>query len=375
MQEAYNYTLPEELVGTKPAEPRDSARLFVYDTGSDKVSFDIFANLDKYLPKKSLLVLNDTKVVPARVTLYKETGGKVIALFLMNEYRGGDSVRVLLDRGTSIGAMLCFGTPPHLSTAVDRCGGKEEPSRRLQVVGQEENVFILKPEFAVELLPRLLEQYGAMPLPPYLKGVTLSETELRSRYQTVFASRPASVAAPTASLHFTPRVFEKLEGRGIETAYVTLHVGLGTFAPLTSENLKTGTLHFERYEVPEESARKIQQAKNEKRNIVAVGTTAVRTLESSAFKILANLDGRRDLLKGDKEDISDETNLFIKPPYEFKLVDSLITNFHIPKSSLMMLVDAFLQHKKAKRSILDLYKIAIAEKFRFFSFGDAMLIL
>lgn len=344
MNEAYDYTLPEELVGIKPAEPRDSARLFVYDTASDTVSFDMFANIDKYLPRQSLLVLNDTKVVPARVTLYKETGGKVVALFLMNEYQGGDSVRVLLDRGVALSAPLYFD--------------RDKSKHRLQVVGQEENVFILKPEFAMELLPKLLEQYGAMPLPPYLKEVTLSERELRSRYQTVFASRPASVAAPTASLHFTPRVFEKLEGKGIERAYVTLHVGLGTFAPLTAENLKTGTLHFERYEVSEESVRKIQQAKKEKRNIVAVGTTAVRTLES--------------LAKGNS---SGETNLFIRPPYDFKLVGSLITNFHIPKSSLMMLVDAFLQHKKAKRSVLNLYKIAITEKFHFFSFGDAMLIL
>lgn len=358
MNESYDYTLSDELIGTKPAEPRDSALLFVYDTASDTVSFDVFANLDKYLPEKSLLVLNDTKVVPARVTLYKETGGKVVALFLMNEYRGGDTVRVLLDRGISVNAFLYLGTLPHLSTSVDRCGGKVEPRHRMQVVGQEENVFILKPEFAIELLPELLERYGAMPLPPYLKGVTLSETELRSRYQTVFASHPASVAAPTASLHFTPRVFEKLEGKGIEKTYVTLHVGLGTFAPLTSENLKTCTLHFERYEVPEESVRKIQTAKKEKRNIVAVGTTAVRTLESFA-----------------KGNSSGETNLFIRPPYDFKLVDSLITNFHIPKSSLMMLVDAFLQHKKSKRSILSLYHIAIAEKFRFFSFGDVMLVL
>jgi S-adenosylmethionine:tRNA ribosyltransferase-isomerase len=356
--EDYAYVLPPELIAKEPARPRDSARLMVVNTKTGRVSFDIFRNLPRYLPRESLLVLNETKVVPARVTLYKETGGKVIALFLLNEYRGGAEVRALLDREVASPASL------YLS--------KEKRGPAFTVVGQEANVFILKTECTAGRLIPLLQKHGATPIPPYLKDTPLLEEELRKRYQTVFAKRGASVAAPTASLHFTPRVFKTLKKKGISTAQVTLNVGLGTFAPISEESFKTKKLHKEWYEIPLQSARAVARARADGRPIVAVGTTVVRTIESASSAITS---GRTLLLKWERGSVSGATDLFIFPPYDFKLTDVLITNFHVPRSSLMCLVDAFLEHKKSPRRIMELYRLAIKNRMRFFSFGDCMLIL
>lgn len=344
----YDYELPRELVANAPAEPRDAARLFVYDTSSDEVSFARFADLPEFLPERSLLVVNETKVVPARAKLRKETGGLVEVLVLVNERMEGRSVPCIAAKRLAIGSSLAFPN-----------------GARFIVRAQDGERFFLEPQFPPDEIYALLERYGTTPIPKYIKGTPLSEPALRAQYQTVFAKRPASAAAPTASLHFTERVFDALAARGIERVPVTLHVGLGTFAPVREEQIAERRLHREWREVPSGSAEAVRNGKREGRQIVAAGTTVVRTLESSAEAILG----------GEPTPIRGTTDLFILPPFEFRIVDALVTNFHVPRSSLMMLVDAFLRHKGAKRGVTDLYRIAIGERFRFFSFGDAMLIL
>lgn len=341
----YAYTLPPELVAQTPVEPRDSARLFVYDTSTDTVQLSTFSELGAYLPTKALLVCNDTQVVPAR--LRAETAdGKPIELFLLmndsNTPRG--EVRALVDRRILVGDRVRVG--PYEFVATDN----------------RDKWMTLTPQFPLTLLPDLLQVDGTTPIPPYIKDSTLSEAQLRKRYQSVFARRPASVAAPTASLHFTERLLGELTASGFELEYVTLHVGLGTFAPVLPEQMEARKLHEEWYEVGDAVARHLRGAHEEKRPIVAVGTTVVRTLESARRSVLA---GRGDV---------GTTELFIAPPYDFIFPDALITNFHVPRSSLMCLVDAFLAHKQAKRRILELYERAIREQFRFYSFGDGMLI-
>lgn len=357
----FDYHLPHELIATHPASPRDSSRLFVYDTAADKIHFDRFYNLDKYLPQDSFLVLNNTQVVPARLALLKETGGKVEILLLVNELRSGNkAIKALSDRKLVAGQKLFFpsGTNGSLSD--------EKPA--FFVTGQYKNIFLLRPNFPLAQLRDILLKYGSTPIPKYIKNSSLSERELRKKYQTVFAAdsgkNSASVAAPTASLHFTGCVFKKLHQQRIPHVFVTLNVGLGTFAPIAEDNFINKKLFNEYYEIELSSARKIADLKNAGRKLVAVGTTTVRTLESAA-----------KLNKLQRKSLHGATDLFIFPPYNFKLVDSLMTNFHLPNSSLMMLVEAFLQYKKSPRKLIDLYKIAIKNKFRFYSFGDAMLIL
>lgn len=349
--ERYTYTLPEELIAKSPAMPRDSSRLFAYDCETDLVTLATFRDIARFLPKPCLLILNETKVVPARVWLYKIGGGKVQVLFLVNEWRGSTtSIKVMVDRKVSVGDKLSFGYPDGDSV--------------FDVVGQEENIFELKPLFESSRLLALLDKHGSMPLPKYIKCSPLGESELRQRYQTIFAQDPASVAAPTASLHFTPEVFRSLEDAGIRIARVSLHVGLGTFAPVNEKNEKTGKLHMERYVVPVETADAIRQAKSAGVTVVAVGTTVVRTLEAAADRIFSEEKG---VIRG-------ETDIFIRPPYAFRVVDALVTNFHIPGSSLMMLGQAFIEYKGSKRELKDLYERAILENFRFYSFGDSMFI-
>jgi S-adenosylmethionine:tRNA ribosyltransferase-isomerase len=258
----YRYDLPPELIRKEGVEPRDSARLFVYDTRKDTVSFDTFARLAQYLPAQSLVVLNDTKVLPARLWLRKETGGKIEVFVLANQIEDGHSIPVLVDRKTAIGQKLFFPNMDHF-----------------EVIGQEENVFSVRLSSASgRTLHDLLEAYGETPLPHYLEGAGTEESVLRRRYQTIFAAAGASVAAPTASLHFTEDVFRSLDEKGAEFARVTLNVGLGTFAPLREESFATGRLHAEYVSVPEGTAERINAAKSEGRDIIAVGTTVARTL-------------------------------------------------------------------------------------------------
>ncbi|MEK7649422.1 MAG: tRNA preQ1(34) S-adenosylmethionine ribosyltransferase-isomerase QueA [Patescibacteria group bacterium] len=340
----YDYRLPESLVARRPSVLRDRSKLFVYDTAAETVAFDEFRNIAQYLAPQSLLVLNETKVVPARITLTKETGGKVVALLLINEWRAGEPLKALCDRKVTVGQIL-------------RAGARHQ----FRVVGQEGKLFFLKPNVSRETLIRFLSKVGETPIPKYLAGGEMPERTLRLRYQSIFAKRAASVAAPTASLHFTPQVFRTLEKKHVTHTEVALHVGMGTFAPFGERELRTKKLFTEYYEISRGSARRINDAKKVGHPIIAVGTTATRALESAARES-SHLAGKR------------ATDIFIYPPYRFRIIDGLITNFHLPQSSLMLLVDAFLQHKHARRGVVDLYKIAIRKKFRFYSFGDAMLI-
>lgn len=337
----YDYHLSPENLALKPASPRDSSKLFIYETATNKIFFDYFYNLDKYLPKNSFLVLNNTKVLPAKVVLKKQSGGKVKVLILVNEIVN-NTFSIIVDRKINVGEKIFF-----------------DDKNYLEIIGQEENIFKVKYPFSKEKLFSLIKKYGTMPIPPYLKKTPLNKDQLIKKYQAIFAQEEGSSAAPTASLHFTNRVFYKLKRKKINKYFITLHIGLGTFAPLTEKNLEQKKLHKEYYEVKKDIFNIIKNNKLKGKKLVSVGTTVVRTLESVA--------------KTNK--LISETDLFIYPPYEFKMIDILITNFHLPKSSLMMLVEAFLQHKKAKRYLVELYQIAIKNKFRFYSFGDAMLII
>lgn len=344
----YEFTLPEQLIATEPASPRDSSRLFVYDSKQDEVVHDTFFHLDRYLPKNSLLVFNNTKVVPARLWLRKKTGGKIQVLLMMNEFRSGDSlIKGIVDRTFTTGITLYFQSGATLTS-----------------VAQDEQFFFFQPSVGHDELWKLLFQEGVTPIPPYIKGTTLSEETLREKYQSILAKHPASVAAPTASLHFTPRLLSKLSERHIARTEVTLHVGAGTFSPLTEESFLSKKLFTEYYHIDVHSATQINKQRQNGHPVISVGTTTVRTLESAAA-----LHGDSTIHSGDGS-----TNIFIHPPYPFKVTDALITNFHVPRSSLILLVDAFLKHKKARRNILDLYNIAVSEKYRFYSFGDGMLI-
>ncbi|MEI8103387.1 MAG: tRNA preQ1(34) S-adenosylmethionine ribosyltransferase-isomerase QueA [Candidatus Moraniibacteriota bacterium] len=397
--EEYDYELPEALIRKVGVEPRDSSRLFVYDMATDTITHTRFSELAKYLPEQSVMVLNATKVVPARLWLRKPTGGKIEVFVLANEMNSPlswaeerEGVRLNTDAIKPGSRIKCGMTNSEIPILVDR---KCEVGWQLtfpngdylEVTRQEENKFfaklhsfstqphpspLLRKGEGEQALMKLLDQYGETPIPHYLEdkqeiaGQAKDEREqqLRKRYQTIFARSGASVAAPTASLHFTQEVFNSLDAKQIERVEVTLNVGLGTFAPLREENFTTGKLHTEYIEVSKTTANIINEAKQSKQNIVAVGTTALRTIESVAQRG----DGKMVAYEG-------KTDIFIYPPYQFQIADSLVTNFHLPKSSLMLLVDAFLQHKHAKRNIQALYQEAIREGYAFYSFGDSMLIL
>jgi S-adenosylmethionine:tRNA ribosyltransferase-isomerase len=348
--ELYSYNLPKEKIADKPAKPRDFSKLFVYDTLEDKIYFDIFLNLDRYLPKNFFLVLNNTKVLPARVEMIKETGGKVKILFLVDEAINKNSklIRGLVNKKLNLKEKIYF------------------PNKKdfIEIVSQEKNIFTFSLKMDLNKFLKLLNLYGEAPLPPYIKKTPLTKKEAKEKYQTIFAKKLGSIAAPTASFHFTKRVFKKLKRKGIEHFFITLHVGLGTFMPISEENIKKKKLHKEYWEIETSVYKKILKLK-QKKKLIAVGTTTTRLLETLARKKL-NLN--KKILRG-------TTELFIFPPFKFKMIDGLITNFHLPKTSLMMLVEAFLQFKNSKRHLKELYEIAIEKDFRFYSFGDAMLIL
>lgn len=333
----YDYTVPPEAIAQAPASPRDSAKLLIYDRTTQAVSFDIFRNVAKHLPSRAVLVLNDTKVIPARLKLTRATGGAVEILYLRS---AGDEIVALANKKLLPGISL-YHHDQHLFT----------------VTAQDGKHYRLQPTFPVAEILDMLERAGVMPLPPYIKHSPLSATEQREQYQTVFAQYLGSVAAPTASLHFTPELIDQLPTHGFSLAYLTLHVNLGTFAPLNPEQISREKLHQESLTIPPQTAAFLAQARHDGRPIIPVGTTALRALESAIDhdKIIA---GART------------TDIFIRPGYEFQITNGLITNFHVPRSSLMMLAAALVGRKK----LLELYSTALKNNFRFFSFGDAMLI-
>lgn len=339
----YWYDLPDQLIANTPAEPRDSARLMIYDTRSDTVTFDVFSNIAQHLPPSSLMVMNNTRVMPARVYFVHQSGKQFEGLILLDQGIGEDGLIQAITRRTP----LELGHNIHLgeySFSVEKKDGQ---------------LYYLRPQFDTNILHTIITQHGSTPTPYYIGKVMMDETLLRDRYQTIYAKEAskASIAAPTASLHFTQDTFDALTAKSIARAELTLHVGLGTFGQIAQSNIDSKKLHTEYFEIPPETILEITQAKLQGAPIISVGTTTTRALESSAL-------GRLD-----------STDLFIFPPFHFQIVDHLITNFHVPQSSLMCLVDAFLQHKQAKKNVVELYQIAIEHKMRFFSFGDAMLIL
>jgi S-adenosylmethionine:tRNA ribosyltransferase-isomerase len=333
----YDYAFPEALIAQKPASPRDSAKLLVYDREDESVIETTFAHIGDHLPQNAVLVFNQTKVFPARLAVTKPTGGISRILYIETV---DDLLKVMSDR------KLVTGT--NVSIAKDIF---------LTVIRQEEKYYFLRPSFPLTKLESIFEQYGQTPIPPYIKNSPLNESELRKKYQTVFAKHAGSVAAPTASLHFTDRLLKKLQEQGVDIRFVTLHVNIGTFAPLTQEHIDTGALHTESYEIDEQTATFLNKAKAQGRPIIGVGTTVVRTLES------ATQEGTLHHLAGN-------TNIFIKEGYAFKFINGMVTNFHVPQSSLLMLVAALIGKKK----LFELYQLAIEHKYRFFSFGDGMLI-
>jgi len=334
----YNFHVPSGAVALRPASPRDQAKLCVIHRDTNRVEDTTFRQLGSSLPPCSVLVFNDTKVIPARLRAYKTTGGRVEVLYLSHDrhvFRALADRRLKLDEKLRINRQL-----------------------ELTVIARQGSVVTLRPSIAMRQFLKRLERSGRTPLPPYLRTSPLTEPERRRLYQTVFAKKSGSVAAPTASLHFTPRVLRALRSRGFSIQYVTLHVGLGTFAPLTEEQLRTNRLHQETFHISVAAAARLNAAKRAKRPIIAVGTTVARTLESATRR------GR--IIAG-----AGETSLFIRPGYRWKFVDGLITNFHVPRSSLMMLVAAFV----GRRRLLDLYRRAIIHGYKLYSFGDGMLIV
>lgn len=334
----FYYDLPEELIAQTPAEPRDSSRLLVYDRVTGQTEHREFKDVVKYLRAGDVLVVNNTKVLPARLYGSTLNGGAVEVLLLKRHNIDTWEVLVKPGRKCTVGKKIIISD--ELSLAVESITSTGERIVKFEYSGVFEEI---------------LERLGSMPLPPYIKEKLKDE----SRYQTVYAKYDGSAAAPTAGLHFTPELLSEIKSMGVEIASVLLHVGLGTFRPVKEDIITDHKMHSEYYEVGAEAAEIINRAKREGRRIIAVGTTSVRTLESVADE------------KGFLKPCRGNTEIFIYPPYKFKCVDALITNFHLPESTLIMLVAAM----TGREEILNVYRTAVEERYRFFSFGDAMMVL
>lgn len=334
----FYYNLPEEQIAQTPAEPRDSSRLLVYHREQKSIEHKIFRDVVDYLKEGDVLVVNRTRVLPARLYAHTQHGGAAEVLLLKRLELDVWEVLVRPGRKCRPGAHLIVNDELSLDV--------------LDVTESGERIVKFCYEGAFE---EVLSRAGSMPLPPYIHA----KLENAERYQTVYSRESGSAAAPTAGLHFTPELLETIKNKGVEIAEVLLHVGLGTFRPVKEENVLDHKMHSEYYEVSEEAAEVINRAKKEGRRIVCVGTTSVRTLET-----VADEQGFVRPCKG-------ETEIFIYPPYRFKCVDALITNFHLPESTLLMLVSALC----SREEMLSVYDVAVREGYRFFSFGDAMMVL
>lgn len=335
----FDYDLPECLIAQTPLKKRDSSLLLVLDKETGEIEHTKFSNIINYLKKGDVLVLNDTKVIPARIIGNKVETGAVIELLLLKDL--GDSWECLSrpTKRLKVGTIISFGNGELKAEVLEKL---QDGMVKVKLIYNG-------------VLMEILDKLGTMPLPPYIHE-KLNE---QGRYQTVYAKNIGSAAAPTAGLHFTEDLLKKIEKIGVIITYVTLHVGLGTFRSVEEENVLEHQMHSEYYEMNKKTADILNKAKKEKRRIIAVGTTSTRTLET----IASNNNGKFVESSGD-------TNIFIYPGYEFKGIDSLITNFHLPKSTLLMLISAL----AGKEHIFNAYKEAIEKKYRFFSFGDAMFI-
>ena len=335
----FNYELPERLIAQHPSEKRDESRLMVLDRKNQTIEDKVFKDVIDYLNPGDCLVRNNTKVIPARLYGKKETGANVEFLLLKRVHDDTWEVIVRPGRKLLAGAKVIFGDGI-LEATIDKVldNGNREVTFKYEGIFNE-----------------ILDQIGMMPLPPYIK----EKLKEKDRYQTVYAKYDGSAAAPTAGLHFTEELLEKIREKGVEIANVTLHVGIGTFRPVKVENVEEHDMHSEHYYIKQEDADKINNAKKNGKRIISVGTTSCRVLESVADE------------NGFVKETEGDTNIFIYPGYKFKCIDSLITNFHLPESTLIMLVSSL----AGKDFIMKAYKKAVDEEYRFFSFGDAMIIL
>ena len=335
------FDLPQELIAQEPADPRDSARLLCVRRGSGEIAHHVFRELPDLLHAGDLLVVNDSKVLPARLIGQKNGVGAVSELLLLRQEKG-DVWECLARPGKRLkeGAEIVFGDGSLKAVILKTL---EDGNKRVEF------------SYDTQTLYEKLDQFGRMPLPPYITR----QLEDQSQYQTVYAKELGSAAAPTAGLHFTPQLMDTLRQRGIEFAAVTLHVGLGTFRPVKEADIADHKMHSEWYSVSEETVQKISETKKNGGRVICVGTTSCRTLESVAAKY------------GEIRPCSGNTSIFLYPGCEFRCMDGLITNFHLPESTLIMLVSAFYGYERTMAA----YKEAVKQRYRFFSFGDAMLIL
>ena len=336
----FNYELPEELIAQTPLEKRDESRLMVLDRKKQTIEHKIFKDIIDYLEPGDVLVRNNTKVIPARLYGKKETGANV-EFVLLNRIEG-DIWESIVRPGNKLheGAKVIFGDGLLHAEILETMPG-----------GTRKVKFTYKGIFN-----EILDQIGLMPLPPYIH----EELKQKDRYQTVYAKYEGSAAAPTAGLHFTPELLEKIKEKGVEIANVTLHVGIGTFRPVKVENIEEHNMHSEHFYIKEKDVQKINNAKKNGKRVIAVGTTSCRVLESIA-----------DEETGFVKPIENDTKIFIYPGYKFKCIDGLITNFHLPESTLLMLVSAL----AGREYIMKAYNEAVKDRYRFFSFGDAMFII
>ena len=335
----FYFDLPEELIAQTPLEDRSNSRLMVLDKKTGEIEHKIFKDVIDYLNPGDCLVLNNTRVIPARLIGEKvDTGGKIEFLLLKRTDKDVWQALVKPGKRAKVGTKFSFGNGKLIGEVI---GLAEEGSRLIKFY--YEGIF-----------EEVLDELGNMPLPPYIT----ERLQERERYQTVYSKHNGSAAAPTAGLHFTNELLEKIKEKGIDIAFVTLHVGLGTFRPVKVDDVLEHEMHSEYYMVDEEAAQKINKAKQNGNKVICVGTTSCRTVESATNE------------NGEILPSSGWTNIFIYPGYKFKMVDRLITNFHLPESTLIMLVSALV----SKDSVLNAYNIAVKEKYRFFSFGDAMII-
>ena len=337
----FYYDLPEELIAQTPIEPRNASRLMVLDRKSGKIKHKIFSQLEEYLNEGDCLILNDTRVIPARIYGVKKETGAVVEFLLLNQNEN-NVWECLCKPGkrAKLGCEFVFGEGLVDCEVVDIT---EDGNRKIRFNCDSKEIY------------NILDKIGKMPLPPYIT----QELKNGERYQTVYSRELGSAAAPTAGLHFTKEMLESLKQKGINIGYVTLHVGLGTFRPVKVDDVTKHKMHTEHYHISKETADLINETKRNGKRVISVGTTSTRTLESVATK------------NGYICEDEDDTSIFIYPGYEFKCIDGLITNFHLPESTLIMLVSAFAGYE----STMNAYKTAVEEKYRFFSFGDAMLIL
>ncbi|MDF2500205.1 MAG: S-adenosylmethionine:tRNA ribosyltransferase-isomerase [Anaerosporomusa subterranea] len=334
----FDYNLPEQLIAQHPIEPRDSSRLLVLDRASTEIRHGMFKDLLEYISPGDTLVFNDTRVIPARLMGRRaDTGGQVEVFLLSEKTEGEWEVLVKPGKRAKPGMVIEFG--PELSCEV--------------LSGTDFGGRVVRFSFS-GIFAEILDRLGETPLPPYIHE-RLSDSE---RYQTVYSRQRGSAAAPTAGLHFTPALLNQIKEKGARLAFITLHVGLGTFRPVAAEDITDHVMHREYFSVSEEAAEAVNQAKEQGGRVIAIGTTSIRTLETAAR------NGR--LAAG-----SGWTDIFIYPGYQFQLVDGIITNFHLPKSTLIMLISAF----AGRERVLTAYKEAVEREYRFFSFGDAMLLL